>query len=139
MKNFYIDSDLDRDPFEVLQYNTLALAFVGDAVHSLYVRTRLVLIKDIKVNDLQKKTSGVVRATSQSEFLESIMDTLSESEIALVKRARNTHTNNIAKSATAKEYKLSTAFEALIGYLYLSGQVERMNELLEKSFEERLC
>ncbi len=139
MKSFYIDSDLNKDPFEVLQYSALALAFVGDAVHSLYVRTRLVLVKDIKVNDLQKKTSSVVRATSQSGFLESVMDTLSDDEIALVRRARNTHTNNIAKSATAKEYKLSTAFEALIGYLYLSGQVERMNRFLEKSFEEKVC
>ena len=136
MENFL---NCEMKSFDVLQYSPLALAFVGDAVHSLFVRTTLVQKKDIKVNDLQKLTASVVKAISQSKILTAIMGDLTQDELSLVKRARNTKTNNIAKNATAKDYKLSTAFEALIGYLYLSGQIERMNHFLEISYKEILC
>ena len=139
MKKYFIRSNLELSSFDVLQYSPLALAFVGDAVHSLYVRSRLVGTMDVKVNDLQRLTSSVVRATSQSKVMQDIKDSLTEEELSLVNRARNTKTNNIAKNATAKDYKQSTGFEALIGFLYLTGQEERMNNFLAKSFEEFIC
>ena len=139
MEKFLVMSNMSLEPFSVRQYNSLALAFVGDAVHSMYVRARLVGTMNIKVNDLQKITASVVRASSQCDVIDKVFDTLEEDEKLLVKRARNTKTNNTPKSATAKEYQLSTAFEALVGYWYLTGQNEKMNEILELSFKGCIC
>ena len=116
------------------QLNPLVLAFVGDAVHSLYVRKRFSLASDCKTNALQKNTSKVVKAGSQSKQLESLKDILTLDELDIARRARNTKTNNVAKNSTLSDYKRSTSFEAVIGYLYLTGQYERVIELLNKGF-----
>jgi len=117
------------------QLNPLVLAFVGDAVHSLYVRKRLSLTIDCKTNMLQKNTSKVVKASSQSKQLEGLKEFLNEDEMDIARRARNTKTNNIAKNSTLSDYKRSTSFEAVMGYLYLTGQHERVIELLNKGFD----
>ena len=116
------------------QLNPLVLAFVGDAVHSLYVRKRFSLASDCKTNALQKNTSKVVKAGSQSKQLESLKDILTLDELDIARRARNTKTNNVAKNSTLSDYQRSTSFEAVIGYLYLTGQYERVIELLNKGF-----
>lgn len=117
------------------QLNPLVLAFIGDAVHSLYVRKRLSLASDCKTNMLQKNTSNVVKASSQSKQLENFKDLLSEDEADIARRARNAKTNNVAKNSTLSDYKRSTSFEAVIGYLYLTGKYERVMELLNKGFD----
>lgn len=117
------------------QLNPLVLAFVGDALHSLYVRKRFSLSSDCKTNALQKNTSRVVKASSQSKQLEGLKDILNEEEIDIARRARNTKTNNVAKNSTLSDYKRSTSFEAVVGYLYLTGQYERVMEILNKGFD----
>ena len=117
------------------QLNPLVLAFVGDAVHSLYVRKRFSLDHTFKTNLLQKCTSNVVRASAQSKQLEYIKDMLTEDEADIVRRARNAKSNNVAKNSTLSDYKRSTSFEALIGYLYLIGKFDRVIELLNKGFD----
>lgn len=117
------------------QLNPLVLAFVGDAIHSLYVRKRLSLASDCKTNALQKNTSKVVKASSQSKQLEGLKEILNEDEMDIARRARNTKTNNVAKNSSLSDYKRSTSFEAVMGYLYLTGQHERVIELLNKGFD----
>ncbi len=115
---------------EAKNLNPVTLAFVGDAVYSLYVREKLVLTSDFSTGTLQKLTSGEVSAHGQNLLLERILPLLTENELAVFKRGRNAKKPTHSKSASIAEYNNSTGFEAVIGYLYLSGQYDRLNELL---------
>lgn len=115
----------------------LVLAFVGDGVETLYVRTHFVLTTTLSTNNLHKLTSDKVKAVSQAEQLDKIMDILTEEELAIYKRARNSSPNTIAKNATVADYKKASGLEALIGYLYLIGEHDRLNNLLKISMEEK--
>lgn len=112
------------------QLSPITLAFIGDAVYTLYVREKIVFFKDLKGSDLNSKASSIVKATAQSKFIDLIMPLLTEEEVDIFKRARNTKKNTRAKSASVVEYNKSTGFEALIGYLYITGEIERLNFLL---------
>lgn len=113
-----------------LQLSSVTLAFIGDAVHSLYVRKNLVFEKDEKGAVLNKKASDIVRASAQADFIDKILPILNEEEVEVYKRARNTKKGTRAKNATVGEYNKATGFEALVGFLYLTGQNERLNYLL---------
>ncbi len=116
--------------------NPQVLAFVGDAVHTLYVRGACVLNLNVKPNQLHLTATNYIKASGQSDKVSSILPVLNEVEHEVYKRARNYKTNNIAKNATVGDYKRATGFEAVIGYLYLSGQHERMIQLLQISVGE---
>ena len=109
----------------------VTLAFVGDAVYSLYVRERLVLSTDFNTGTLQKLTSAEVSAHGQSELLEKIQPLFTEEENDIFKRGRNAKKSTRSKSASVAEYNRSTGFEAVLGYLYLTGQYQRISRLLE--------
>ncbi len=109
----------------------VTLAFVGDAVYSLYVRERLVLTTDFNTGTLQKLTSAEVSAHGQSELLEKIQPLFTEEENDIFKRGRNAKKSTRSKSASVAEYNRSTGFEAVLGYLYLTGQYQRISRLLE--------
>ncbi len=113
----------------------ITLAFVGDAVYTLFVREKLVFESDRAGSELNKRTSAVVKATAQAEFVRKIMPLLTEEEVDIFKRARNTKKNTRAKNASVSEYNASTGFEALIGYLYLTGEIDRLNFLLGEGNE----
>ena len=108
----------------------VALAFVGDAVYSLYVREKLVLGTDFKTGTLQKLSSRQVSARGQSELIERLLPALTEEEADIFRRGRNAKKSTRSKHASVGEYNRSTGFEALIGYLYLTGRHERIEELL---------
>ena len=108
----------------------ITLAFVGDAVYTLFVREKIVFQSDLKGAELNRRTSLEVKASAQAQFIDRIMPILSEEEIDIFKRARNTKKNTRAKSASVAEYNKSTGFEALVGYLYLIGETDRLNYLL---------
>lgn len=112
------------------QLSPITLAFIGDAVYTLFVREKIVFEKDLKGSELNKKTSAVVKATAQAKFIDLIMPELTEEEVEIYKRARNSKKNTRAKSASVVEYNKSTGFEALIGYLYAIGEIDRLNYLL---------
>ena len=112
------------------QLNPVVLAFIGDAVYSLYVREKLALEHTYKAGELNKLAIKEVRATAQAEFLHKIVDILTEEELSIFKRARNAKKGTKAKSASVAEYNTSTGFEALVGYLYLTGEYARLNEIL---------
>lgn len=115
--------------------NPILLAFVGDAVHSLFVREKLVFSCDKKTGEMNKLAVSMVRAAAQAEFLNEIIDILNEDELAIYKRARNAKKPSKSKSATVAEYNSSTGFEAVLGYLYVIGDIERLNYLLNKGYK----
>jgi len=112
--------------------NPIVLAFVGDAVYSLFVRERLTFMSDSKTGELNARATAEVNAVAQAEFLKNILPFLDEEELAIFKRARNAKKTTKAKHATVSEYNVATGFEAVLGYLYLIGQNDRLNFLLNE-------
>lgn len=110
----------------------VTLAFVGDAVYSLYVREKLVLSTDFGTGTLQKLTSSSVSAHGQNILLEKLLPLFTEEETDVFKRGRNAKKPTKSKNASVAEYNRSTGFEAVLGYLYLTGQYERISELLNR-------
>lgn len=126
--------------------NTTALAYIGDAVYEVYVREHVLMNScrgtesvsfGAHVDALHKRAVSYVRADGQATALKTMMNSgfLSEEEMGIVKRARNHKSASKPKNADAMDYKYATAFEALIGYLYLEGVRERLEEIIFKAFE----
>ena len=112
----------------------LALAFIGDAVHTKFVREYVLLNNEnSKINNYHNLAKKFCNASRQKEALEKITPQLTEEEKDIVRRARNAKSKHKAKNYDEEEYKKATAFEALIGYLYLSKQNERLDEILNFS------
>ena len=112
--------------------NSLALAYLGDAVYELYIRKHLIKKGIVKVNELQKEATSYVSAKSQSMYLEKMINNnlLTEEEIIIIKRARN-HKSHGSKTTDIITYKKSTGLEALIGYLYLNENKKRIKEIID--------
>jgi len=126
------------DKMDKIKANNLSpvvLAFVGDAVYSLFVRERLTFSSDCKPGELNKLATSEVNACAQAEFIKEIMPFLSDEELSVFKRARNAKKPNKAKHATVSEYNSATGFEAVLGYLYLTGETDRLNFILNKGKE----
>lgn len=121
-----------RTKEEVNQMSPLTWAYVGDAVYELYIRTHLVNSTHLKPHKLHIEAISYVKAKAQADILKKLENSLTEEEQEIVRRGRNTQTHHIAKNASVQEYMYSTAFESLIGYLYLTGQEERLTQLLQK-------
>ncbi len=116
---------------DVNNLSPLTLAFVGDTVFDLFVREKLVCEANRPVNRLHKAATEYVKASAQAEAVRKITDKLTEKELSVLKRGRNAHTNHKAKNASEGDYHYATALEALFGYLYLSGETERLRELFD--------
>ena len=114
---------------EIRQMNPVVLAFVGDAVYTLYVRQSLALASGCKTGELNKRASEIVSAHGQSGRAEQILPLLTEEESEIYRRGRNAKKLTKSKNATAAEYCRSTGFEAVVGYLYLAGEEKRIEEL----------
>ncbi|MBQ9513970.1 MAG: Mini-ribonuclease 3 [Clostridia bacterium] len=114
----------------------VVLAFIGDAVYSLFIREKLVFSKDYKTGELNKLATSEVKATSQAEYARKIMPFFTEEEVLIYKRGRNAKKSTKSKSASVSEYNSSTGFEALLGYLYIIGNYERLNYILNKGRED---
>ena len=111
----------------------LTWAYVGDAVYELYIRDYLTQITNLKPNKLHKEAIKYVKAEAQAKILEKLQDVLSEEEKEIVRRGRNAQNHHLPKNANLRDYTYATAFEALIGYLYLTKKFERLKEILNKS------
>ena len=111
--------------------NPQVLAFIGDAVYSLYIRNYIVLNNAGKSGELHKLSTRFVKAKSQSETIEKLLPLFTEAEHDIFRRGRNYKTQSVAKNSSVQEYHRATGFEAVLGYLYLSGQFDRLNELLK--------
>lgn len=120
-------------------YSPLVLAYIGDAVYELVIRSFLVGKGNAQAGRLHKKASALVNAGAQSAVIERIRDQLTEEELQVFKRGRNANSATMAKHATMSDYRRATGFEALMGYLYLSGQTDRILELVRLGLEEEKC
>jgi len=127
MKHFI---EPEREEVDVKLMSPLTWAYVGDAVYELYIRTHLTNITSVKPNKLHIQAIKYVKAGAQAEILSKIYDKLADEEKEIVRRGRNQENHHIAKNANVAEYAQSTAFESLIGYLYLSKKEERLQEIL---------
>lgn len=117
-------------------YSPLALAYIGDGVYELMIRTILVSKKDMQVQKYHKKASNLVKAQTQANMIHAILEELTEEELAVYKRGRNAKSYTMAKNATVTDYRAATGFEALIGYLYLKEDVTRAIELVKMALEK---
>lgn len=121
------------DSEKINALNSVTLAYVGDAVFSLYVRTRIIESGDYRAGELNGRVNAFVKATAQSAMLEKVTEYLTDEEKDVVRRGRNCHTPAKAKNTGLMDYKRATALEALIGWLYLKGYNKRLEEI------ENLC
>ncbi|MDK2799337.1 MAG: mini-ribonuclease [Clostridiales bacterium] len=113
------------------QYSPLVLAYIGDAVYELYIRTMLVKKGNAPVHKMHRQATLYVKAKAQSDIIHSLQDQLTEEEFAVFKRGRNAKSGTTPKHADINDYRHATGFEALLGYLYLTGQKKRLIELLD--------
>lgn len=121
---------------EARQYNPVVLAFIGDAVFSLFIREKLAFERDLKTGELQKLSTEFVSAKGQNRILDLIRPLFTEEEEEIFLRGRNAKKGTRSKAATVAEYNRSTGFEAVVGYLYVTGQEERLDYLLNVEKEE---
>lgn len=112
-------------------YSPLALAYIGDGVYELFIRTYVLSRGNMPVNKMHKASRELVRAGAQAKLYHLIQDELSEEELHVLKRGRNAKSISAPKNADITEYRHATGIEALIGYLYLEGKIERIQELIE--------
>ena len=123
---------------DIRSYSPLTLAYIGDGVYELIIRTILVKKGNCPVNRLHKKASSLVKAAAQSAIIEKIEEELTQEEHDIYRRGRNAHSPTMAKHATMADYRRATGFEALMGYLYLKEDYERMITLVRKGIGEEL-
>ena len=120
---------------DIRQIPALTLAYLGDAIYELILRTRLVEQGMSHVDSLNKKASMYAKAPTQAKIFHIIEAGLSEEELSYYKRGRNAKSGSVAKSGTVMDYRVATGFEAMLGFLYLSGKQDRILELVEQGIE----
>ena len=123
---------VNKTPEEINQMSPLIWAYVGDCVYELYIRTYLVDNTNLKPHKLHIESIKYVKAGAQAKFLQDFADYLSDEEKEIVRRGRNANNHHLPKNSNVQEYMYSTAFEALIGYLYLTKNYDRVKEIIEK-------
>ena len=133
--NLYEIFEIEKNELDVKTLSPLTWAYVGDCVYELYVRTNLVSKTRLKPHKLHIEAIKYVKAKAQAEILQEILETLSEEEQDIVRRTRNTQNHHLPKNAELKDYMYATAFEGLIGYLYLTKQEQRLKEILNISIK----
>lgn len=126
---------LQLEPIDVCSYSPLALAYMGDAVYEVFIRTRVMNRGSMQVNKMHKKSASLVKAEAQARMIQALQEELTEEETAVYKRGRNAHSASSAKNASIRDYRMATGFEALVGYLYLTGQYERLLKLVHDGLE----
>ena len=130
-----IKKTFDCDNVDVRMYSPLTLAFMGDCVFEIVIRSIVVERGNRQAGSLHKIKSSVVNAKVQARMIEALMEELTEEERAVYKRGRNANPHTVAKNASVNDYRKATGLEALFGYLYLSGQEDRILELTKRGLE----
>lgn len=123
--------DISGKVRDIRQIPALTLAYLGDAIYELIIRTLLVEKGMSHVDSLNKKASGYAKAPTQAKIIRIIEGTLTEEELSYYKRGRNAKSGSVAKSGTVMDYRMATGFESMMGYLYLSGKTDRIMELID--------
>ena len=126
---------MDLENVDGNTYSPLTLAYIGDAIYEIVIRTMVVSRGNMQVNKLHKKSSNLVKAQTQAEMAKHITDNLDDKELSVYKRGRNAKSFTKAKNASVIDYRMATGFEALMGYLYISHKSDRMMELIKMGLE----
>lgn len=121
---------------DVRSYSPLALAYIGDSIYDLIIRSVVVERGNCSANQLHKKTIRYVSAVAQSKIVQALMEQFTEDEQAVYRRGKNAKPHTTAKNASPGDYMKATGFEAVLGYLYLTGQMDRILELVKLGIEK---
>lgn len=133
--NALIKEQLNVGDVDIRTYSPLALAYIGDAIFDLVIRTVTIDAGNTSVNKMHKKTADIVNARTQAKIFEAIKGKLSEEELDIARRGRNTKMNTTAKNASLSDYRKATGLEAVMGYLYLKDETERLFEIIKMGLE----
>ena len=133
--NDYLNSKFDIEPKDIRTYSPLTLAYIGDAIFDVVVRSILVNKGNTAVNKLHQRASSVVKAPTQARMAAALMDDFTEEEADWYRRGRKSKPHTKAKNATTMDYLEATGFEAVMGYLYLTGDMDRICELVRRGIE----
>lgn len=121
------------------EYSPLSLAYIGDSVYEVYVRSRVIAENpDMPAHKLHVKSVNYVKAHAQSNSMEKIADMLDEEETSVYKRGRNAKSATVPKNAVLTDYRRATGFEALVGYLFICGRYERLELIMQAAYEAAL-
>ena len=123
---------------DIRTYNPVTLAFIGDTIYDLFVRTLIVGEGNASVNVMNRRAASIVKAEAQAKVHDLILPMLSEQEADILRRGRNAHKKTSAKNASITDYHKATGVEALIGYLYMSGDTERIYEIMRLAISDGL-
>ncbi len=136
----YMNELFQMEEVDIREYSPLTLAYIGDSIYDLIIKSLVVNEGNAQVNKLHKKTSGLVQASAQSLMMRTIQEHLTEEEHAVYKRGRNAKSVSPAKNQSITDYRRATGFEALLGYLYLKKDWKRLLDLVKiglDSMEEK--
>ena len=121
---------------DIKEYSPLTLAYIGDCIYDLIIKTLVINEGNRQVQKLHQKTSSYVQASAQSKMMRTMQEHLTEEEHAIYKRGRNAKSFSTAKNATVSDYRRATGFEALMGWLYLRGESRRALEIIKLAFDK---
>jgi ribonuclease-3 family protein len=121
---------MELEPVDVQSYSPLVLAYIGDAVYEVMIRTKVINRGSMQVNKMHKHSASLVKAGTQAALFKVIEEELTEEEHAVYKRGRNAKSGTMAKNATMIDYRMATGLEALVGWLFLKEEFDRLTELV---------
>ena len=133
--NEYLNDKFNIEPKDIRTYSPLTLAYIGDAIFDVVIRSILVNKGNTPVNKLHQRASQIVKATTQAAMVMALMDELTDEERDYYRRGRNSKPHTKAKNASTMDYLEATGFEAVMGYLYLTGDMDRICELVNRGIE----
>ncbi len=131
----YLKEQFQMKDVDIRTYSPLTLAYIGDGVYDLVIRSLVVAKGNTRASELHKRTSQIVKAHTQAEMMEILLPLLNEEEADIYRRGRNAKSPTMAKNATMSDYRRATGFEALMGWLYLKDEFERLVELVKAGVE----
>lgn len=132
----YFKTQFGLEEMDIKTYSPLSLAYIGDAIYELVIRTLLIAHGNAPVQKLHKQASKLVKAQTQAEMIQILEEVLTPEEERIYKRGRNAKSNTVAKNATVTDYRHATGFEALMGYLYLTDDYQRMLDLIKLAMDK---
>ena len=134
-----MEESVKTEQVNAYQYSPLALAYMGDSILDLLVKKYFVTHSNMQPHKYHVEVSKIVKAVNQADYIDQIMEELSEDELDVYKRGRNTNTHSKAKNATMGQYRKATGLEALYGYLYLKGDMERLQYFVDGMIRQYLA
>lgn len=132
----YMKESLRLQAVDPCSYSPLALAYIGDAVYELIIRTKVINHGSVQVNKMHKASAGLVKAETQARLIKALEEDLTAEELAVFKRGRNAKSVTTAKHARMIDYRMATGLEALVGYLYITEQFDRVIELVSLGLDK---